>query len=168
MSGFASMSLDGDARLMEKLRKLQREGAFKKSELTKAMRPSAKHYQSTVRQLVPRGTGRLRQAIRIKTLRGKPPVLSVRPEYGARISKKTGKTTSAGYHAHLVEFGTGPRQLSKPRPVQIDGKWVTITHTGSMPARPFLRPAYRQSRGPMAHLAAGQFWKLVRKKAVTA
>jgi HK97 gp10 family phage protein len=38
-----------------------------------------------------------------------------------------------GYHAHLLEYGTAPR-------VRKDGK-----STGTMPARPFWRPAYDQT-----------------------
>jgi HK97 gp10 family phage protein len=47
-----------------------------------------------------------------------------------------------GSHAHLVEFGTGPRKLKKPIPFQIaPDEWITLEHTGSMPAKPFFRPA---------------------------
>lgn len=46
-----------------------------------------------------------------------------------------------GAHAHLVEYGTGPRILKEPRLVRIGSNLVTITHTGSAPAKPFLRPA---------------------------
>lgn len=45
-------------------------------------------------------------------------------------------------HAHLVEYGTGPRKLEEPKAIQIGDDWVTITHTGSMPAKPFFRPAF--------------------------
>lgn len=41
-----------------------------------------------------------------------------------------------GSHAHLVEFGTGPRY-------QDDGSFV-----GEMPAQPFLRPAFDAEAGP--------------------
>ena len=44
-------------------------------------------------------------------------------------------------HAHLVEFGTGPRRFKEPRKVNIGGEWVIVEHTGQMPASPFLRPA---------------------------
>lgn len=50
-------------------------------------------------------------------------------------------TDKSAPHAHLVEFGTGPRVLDKPLEVKIGNNWVTITHTGSMPAKPFFRPA---------------------------
>ena len=39
-----------------------------------------------------------------------------------------------GYAGHLVEYGTGPRR-------QKDG-----TSTGSMPAQPFMRPAYEETK----------------------
>lgn len=50
-------------------------------------------------------------------------------------------TDKSAPHAHLVEFGTGPRSLKQPKEVQIKGTWRTITQTGSMPAKPFFRPA---------------------------
>ena len=48
---------------------------------------------------------------------------------------------STAPHAHLVEWGTGPRKFKKPRQVRIGGKWVVVESTGSMPAKPFFRPA---------------------------
>lgn len=44
-------------------------------------------------------------------------------------------------HSHLVEFGTAPRKLKKPHFVQLGGKVVRVEYTGSMPAKPFFRPA---------------------------
>ena len=49
-------------------------------------------------------------------------------------------------HAHLVEFGTGPRTLKKPHYAQIKGNWVMVEHTGSMPAKPFFRPAVDENK----------------------
>lgn len=40
-----------------------------------------------------------------------------------------------GYAGHLIEYGTAPRKLK-------DG-----TSTGSMPAHPFMRPAYEVAKG---------------------
>jgi len=44
-------------------------------------------------------------------------------------------------HAHLVEFGTGPRKLKKPHYAKLGGNWVWVESTGSAPAKPFFRPA---------------------------
>lgn len=165
MSSPFSLQID-DKALLRRMKRLSENGAFKKSELTKAMRPSAKVFQKQARAYAPKDSRRLARSIRIKTLKGWPAVLSVRPEYASRKSKKTGKTTSAGYHAHLVEFGTKPRKLKKPRVVDFGGDHpVTITHTGAMPAQPFLRPAWRASRTRMARLARVNLWRLVRTKA---
>jgi len=54
-------------------------------------------------------------------------------------------TDGSAPHAHLVEYGTGPRKLDQPREVNINGTWVTIERTGSMPAKAFLRPALDQN-----------------------
>jgi len=44
-------------------------------------------------------------------------------------------------HAHLVEYGTAPRKLDKPVVINLGGTFVTVTHTGSVGAQPFMRPA---------------------------
>jgi HK97 gp10 family phage protein len=44
-------------------------------------------------------------------------------------------------HAHLVEFGTGPRTFKKPHWVNLGGNWVFVEHAGQMPANPFMRRA---------------------------
>jgi len=51
-----------------------------------------------------------------------------------------------GPHAHLVEFGTGPRKLKEPHYAQIKGNWVWVEYTGSMPAKPFFRPAIDENK----------------------
>ena len=51
-----------------------------------------------------------------------------------------------GPHAHLVEFGTGPRRLKKPHYAKIGDNWVWLEHTGSMPAKPFFRPALDENK----------------------
>ena len=45
-------------------------------------------------------------------------------------------------HAHLVEFGTGPRKFKKPHFVNLGGRRVFVTHSGIMPANPFMRRAF--------------------------
>ena len=45
-----------------------------------------------------------------------------------------------GYAGHLVEYGTGPR-------TQKDG-----TSTGSMPAQPYMRPAYEETKEQIAQI----------------
>lgn len=45
-----------------------------------------------------------------------------------------------GYAGHLIEYGTGPRK-------QKDG-----TNTGSMPAHPFMRPAYEETKNQIVDI----------------
>ena len=45
-----------------------------------------------------------------------------------------------GYAGHLIEYGTGPRK-------QKDG-----TSTGSMPAHPFMRPAYEETKDQIVEI----------------
>ena len=46
-------------------------------------------------------------------------------------------------HAHLVEFGTtGRRFFKKPHFVNLGGRRVFVTHSGTMPADPFMRRTF--------------------------
>jgi len=74
-------------------------------------------------------------------------------------------TSKAGAHAHLVEYGTGPRKLDEEKEVQINpGQWVTITHTGSMPAKPFFRPAFDENHNEVMKKMATQMAKKLQKE----
>lgn len=65
-----------------------------------------------------------------------------------------------GSHAHLVEFGTGPRYLK-------NGKYV-----GEMPPDPFLRPAFDVESGPtierLKPILAAEIDKAARRRAARA
>jgi len=73
-------------------------------------------------------TGNLYNSLKTQKVKGRHGVYRVFTDRGAP-------------HSHLVEFGTGPRKLKKPHYAQIKGNWVMVEHTGSMPAKPFFRPA---------------------------
>ena len=135
----------------------------RKGSITKAMRPAAKVYQRAAKQMSPKDSGGLQRSIKIKVLRGNPPVLSVRPEYKRTVSEKTGRVT-AGMHAHLVEFGTGRRPAMKDgqaRVVFIGGRFVTISHTGSMPGSGFLAAAFRSTEKEMERSVSVEMWNMV-------
>lgn len=82
----------------------------------------------------------LRDSIVVRKKRGTNDIILVGPSNHA-------------YHAHLVEFGTGHRTFGKARMskgvrvekrdrairVNLNGRWVTLTHSGRMPANPFMR-----------------------------
>jgi len=71
-----------------------------------------------------------------------------------------------GNHAHLLEFGTGPRRLSHPRPLLINpGKWVTVTHTGSGPAKSFFRLAIDENKNRIYNKVMLQMAKAMAKHA---
>lgn len=99
---------------------------------------------------VPVRSGRLRARIAVK------PQLSRRQKRGRAKEKGlieafVGATPAR--HAHLVEFGTGPR-------MQRSGK-----STGAMPARPFLRPAWDSARGKMVDDLGQVLWEEIEKAA---
>ena len=57
-------------------------------------------------------------------------------------------------HAHLVEFGTGPRQNKKT------GKF-----SGQMPAQPFMRPAWDSHKGEVLSIFRKEIWIELKKTA---
>jgi HK97 gp10 family phage protein len=77
------------------------------------------------RQMVPVKSGRLRRSLGIQIRNQSAAYIDVR--VGANLERALGET---GPHAHLVEFGSGPRYDK-------DGRFV-----GVMPAEPFMRPAW--------------------------
>lgn len=63
---------------------------------------------------------------------------------GRRIP--TASVKSEGQLSYIIEYGTAPRVLKRPRWVNLKGTLVFITHTGRMPPSPFMRPAYENNK----------------------
>lgn len=84
--------------------------------------------------------------------------LSRRQKRGRRVDKNT-QEVFIGAHsarrglAHLIEFGTGPRRHKS-------GK-----STGSMPARPFMRPAWERGKHQALLTIGDELWVEVEKAA---
>lgn len=102
--------------------------------LTRTLRKAAKPLTDEAKRLVPKRSGELAKSIGVVAAKdfGNYTGVYVGPRRGIY----------GGHHAHLVEYGTAMRKLDKPTLIKIGGKLVTITHTGTMPAKPFMRPAY--------------------------
>lgn len=98
------------------------------------------------RRLAPRRTGKLRRSIRARPLRVRAGRRYVR--VGGAVNIR-----AAARHAHLVEFGTGPRRQRGGR------------YTGAMPARPFMRPAWERHRNRLMADLAPRVWEHVAKTA---
>ncbi len=103
--------------------------------VNKAARPM----QKAIQQGAPVDTGSLRKSIKITRLG--------RKYRGPKGGVAVGPTRPLGSHAWLVENGSrGVRKIKGFRAVRIGGRWVRITQTGTMPARPFVRPAYERTK----------------------
>ena len=75
-------------------------------------------------------------------------------------------TKNTAYHARLVEFGTVPRKLKKPIPFEIQpGVWITLSYTGQMPAKPFMRPAVEENQQEVLKEMAKRAGKRMAKEA---
>lgn len=81
---------------------------------------------------------------------------------GTKDTFRIGADKSAP-HAHLVEWGTSLRKLKNPKHIQVNGQWLTITHTGRMPAKPFLRPAVDTKQDEANKKMIEKFWKEINK-----
>lgn len=78
-------------------------------------------------------TGKLLRSLRTRKVRGTHGVYRI-------------YTDSTAPHSHLVEYGTVKRVLAAPRPARIGNNIAWITHTGTMPAKPFFRPAIDENQ----------------------
>lgn len=96
-------------------------------ELQKILRNNLQITVERGRELVPRDDGDLAKSLGVINGRGAGRGVSV---YGGPRRSSAYK----GYHGHLVEFGTAPR-------FDKDGN-----STGTMPAQPFWRPAWDQTK----------------------
>ncbi len=95
--------------------------------LQKILRKNAQPLIQRGRELVPRRKGEIAKSLGVVAGRGAGRGTSI--YVGPRRSK-----AFQGYAAHLLEFGTAPR-------VKKNGQ-----STGSMPASPFWRPAFDQTK----------------------
>lgn len=98
-------------------------------------RVAAKPMVERAKQLVSKDTDTLEESIGIVKVPIKRAQVIGEINLGPR---RRGKYR--GFHGHLVEFGTKPRVL-KGR-----GKYPAGTKRGTMPAKPFMRPAFNQTR----------------------
>lgn len=124
--------LDGWDRFLKAVQSLP--DKQKRSELLKIMRRVARPTVNAAKAFVPKREKKLERSIGVITSRSRtyPSVYA-----GPRV-----KGSHEGFHGHLVEFGTGPR-------VRKDGSYA-----GQMPAQPYMRPAYEQTKGQAVSLAS--------------
>jgi len=119
------VKLKGDKELERTIKKLSK--CLEPDEVESVFLKGAKAIARDAKSRAPRGpTGNLKKAIVAKTLRrigNKPAPAIAAVDYGKAP------------HAHLVEYGTGPRYQKK-----------TGRYTGQMPARPFFRPAWDENK----------------------
>lgn len=96
---------------------------------------AAKPLIETAKRLAPDNTGTLEESIGAVRIPLKRASVIGEVHVGPR---RRGKYR--GFHSHLVELGTKPRTLTGR------GKYPAGTERGVMPAKPFMRPAFQQTR----------------------
>ena len=125
----AGIVMTGDKALDRKLKKMTVQ--FQQNATRKAMRKTLVEFRKKARSLVPVNTGRLKKSIKSKaSLRRKTGMVE-----GKVYVDYSRKSKRYAPYAHLVEFGTGPRQVKKSKML-----------VGSMPAQPFMTPAFNTEK----------------------
>jgi HK97 gp10 family phage protein len=135
--------------------------AMKKAVLTRALKTAAAPILAEAKQNVPRKTGNLEKHLIINTTLK----ASQRKKRGRVAGTAEVFIGSSSPHAHLVEWGTGPREYPEPRKVKIGNNWAVVTQTGQMPANPFLRRAWEATKGKAQEILSAEIWKELVKAA---
>lgn len=135
--------------------------------LRKAINGSSRLILNAAKALVPKGNGMLKKSlgIRVQTYRASGTVVGIiGPRTGYKKTRQGKQQTAFGKkiketgqnpakYAHLVEFGRAEVRPSKKK-VLSDGSTIYGTVARSVPPRPFLRPAFEQTRGAVVDLMA--------------
>jgi len=100
MTGAGGGSISGIKEIDRALSKLERK--INKKVMKKAMRKTVAEYRKAVRKLTPKRTGILRKSVTTDVKIMKKYFIKGRMYFG----RKSGRN---GFHAHLVEYGTGDR-----------------------------------------------------------
>ena len=100
MTGAGGGSITGIKEIDRALNKLERK--INKKVMKKAMRKTVAEYRKAVRKLTPKRTGILRKSVTTDVKIMKKYFIKGRMYFG----RKSGRN---GFHAHLVEYGTGDR-----------------------------------------------------------
>ena len=100
MTGVGGQSISGIAEIDRALTKLEKK--INKRVMKNAMRQTVAEYRKRVRKLTPKRTGILRKSVTTDVKIMKKVFIKGRMYFG----RKSGRN---GWHAHLVEYGTGDR-----------------------------------------------------------
>lgn len=152
MSIYQGIDLRGEAELIKKLKSLStKTGA---EALKKALRKAGDKIKTEVKNEAPEVTGNLKRSIKVFN-------------DGSNASKggalvRVGADRKIAPHAHLVEFGTEERELTKPSVVRLaSGEIFTITETGKMPANNFFERGYNSSKDEAIQLFISEITSIV-------
>lgn len=137
--------------------------------LLSAARKSMQVYSKSARSKAPVADGDLRNSIGPEKVKGngrEKIALAVGPR------RRKGSKNAQGWHAHLVEYGTirrhavgknTLRRRGNKRVAVIGGKTVMVEHTGTMPAQPFLRPAWDETNQKVLSSFSDELAKKIEK-----
>lgn len=153
-------------RLLAQLPKAAAKATLRRAAV-KALRPVA----SAARVQAPRSLTRrkgvhLADSIRVATTLSKRQK-KMNPPQGAVVAY-VGPTYPAAPHAHLIEFGVGPRRVeAKGKRVLSDGTTVfgRLVQIPAVPAKPFMRPAWDANKEMVRDIFAKEMWTEIVKAA---
>lgn len=148
------MKISGIDGVLEALAELKK--ATAKNVVKRAVIEAAQPMADDAKAKAPRDEGDLAEGISVT-----PQIVAAQAQYSRKPGKEevrafvgpNYKPGAPGYapHAHLVEFGTGPRTTK-------DGR-----STGQMPAQPFLRPAFDANKQVFIDRVGAALWAEIDK-----
>jgi HK97 gp10 family phage protein len=110
-----------------------------KREAEKIVLRAGRVVRDAIRERAPVRSGALRKSIKITRAKAG----RLKETFGILV----GPTRPEGAHAGVVEYGSkGIRRIKGFRMVKIGGQWRRITQTGTMRAKPFIRPGFESSQ----------------------
>lgn len=139
------IDLKGAAQIEAALKEMAKSTAVRTAR--QAMRNSLAPVESAAKALAPKGaTGNLQASVTISH-RLTPSQAAGAPREGKEVQHMY--VGASAPHAHLVEFGTGPR-------FHKSGKYV-----GQMPPNPWMRPAWDDNRDAVLNRLRADLWAAI-------
>lgn len=153
------MDVRGLKDLNRALKQLGRKGA--RNALRSGIRAGGRVLVKDARRRAPYRT--LKKAMTVKVNRQKSPY-----EITAQVGPTAGKKAKYdAWWAHIVEYGAEPHEIVTKKKTLSDGTTAfgkRVMHPG-LPPRPFLRPAFEQSKQQMVKAMGDKIWDSIKKQA---
>lgn len=159
----ATLKLRGAKQMASLLRKLPKR--ITKKILKKVLRKAARPVILAAKSKVPKQFRVLQKSIGASFLKTRKPRKEV-----IKVGPRTGKkAVNNGWYGHLIEFGTKSHTVkADPLAFTVDGdlRFVNEVTIPSIPAQPFLGPAFEISKAKALEIMGKELGPLIEKEAI--